>query len=97
MRAAALEFLFRGLGAEFAISDSLDGNGPAERVSRKLGYQPDGIDHQVASGQRLVSQRWRLSREAWETHRRHEVAIEGLDDDVLAVLGLGARDTAAER
>ncbi len=89
MRAAALEFLFTGLGADYALSDSLDGNSPSEGVSRKLGYRPDGIEHQVANGERLVSRRWRLSREDWEANRRHEVAIEGLDDDVRAMLGAG--------
>lgn len=92
LRAAALEFLFRGLGAEYAISDSLDDNEPSERVSRRLGYRPDGIEHQVANGRRLVSRRWRLGREDWEAHRRHDVAVEGLDDDVLALLGLGTPD-----
>ncbi|MBM7785487.1 GNAT family N-acetyltransferase [Tenggerimyces flavus] len=87
MRAAALELMFTGLGAEYALSDSLDGNPPSEGVSRKLGYRPDGIEHQVANGERLLSRRWRLSREDWLAHRRYEVAIEGLDDDVRAMLG----------
>jgi RimJ/RimL family protein N-acetyltransferase len=95
MRAAALELLFTGLGADYALSDSLDGNGPSEGVSRKLGYRADGIELQVANGERVVSRRWRLSREDWAAHRRHAVAVEGLDADVLAFLGAG-HQTGAE-
>jgi RimJ/RimL family protein N-acetyltransferase len=87
MRAAALALLFDGLGADYALSDSLDGNLPSEGVSRKLGYRPDGIEHQVAKGKRVVSRRWRLGREDWEANRRHEVVVEGLDESVLTLLG----------
>ncbi|SDD14460.1 GNAT family N-acetyltransferase [Glycomyces harbinensis] len=89
MRAAVLDFLFTGLGADYALSASFDGNGPSQGVSRKLGYREDGIDHRVLHGERRVDRRWRLSREDWEANREHEVAIEGLDDEVRAALGLG--------
>ncbi|WP_205323781.1 GNAT family N-acetyltransferase [Glycomyces sp. YM15] len=88
MRAAVLDFVFNGLGADFALSASFEGNGPSEGVSRKLGYKADGIDHKVLNGVRRQDNRWRLSREDWEAHRKHEVAIEGLDAEVLAMLGL---------
>ncbi|PRY62419.1 hypothetical protein B0I28_101751 [Glycomyces artemisiae] len=87
MRAAVLALLFDGLDAEWALSDSLDGNGPSEGVSRKLGYQADGIDHQVYKDRRVTSRRWRLTRADWEAHRTHEVAVEGLDRDAKAMLG----------
>jgi RimJ/RimL family protein N-acetyltransferase len=89
MRAAVLAFLFDGLGADYALSASFDGNGPSQGVSRKLGYREDGIVHHVLRGERRVDRRWRLGREDWEAHRRHEVAIEGLDEGALAMLGLG--------
>jgi RimJ/RimL family protein N-acetyltransferase len=89
MRAAVLDFVFTGLGADFARSASFEGNGPSEGVSRKLGYRADGIDHKVLNGVRRQDNRWRLSREDWEAHRKHEVAIEGLDAAALAMLGLG--------
>lgn len=88
MRAAVLEFVFTGLGADFALSASFEGNGPSEGVSRKLGYKADGIDHKVLNGVRRQDNRWRLTRPDWEAHRKHEVAIEGLDAEVLASLGL---------
>ncbi|MEV3935899.1 GNAT family protein [Glycomyces sp. NPDC049804] len=88
MRAAVLEFVFTGLGADFALSASFEGNGPSEGVSRKLGYKADGIDHKVLDGVRRQDNRWRLTRADWEANRKHEVAIEGLDAEVLASLGL---------
>lgn len=90
MRAAVLALLFEGLGADYALSDCLDGNAPSIAVSRKLGYRPDGIEHQVYKGERVTSLRWRLGREDWKAHRTHEVVIEGLDTEAEAMLGLGA-------
>lgn len=89
IRAAVLDFLFTGLGADYAVSASFDGNEPSAGVSRKLGYRADGIEHHVLRHERRVDRRWRLTREDWEAHRKHEVAIEGLDEDVLRALGLG--------
>lgn len=89
MRAAVLDFVFNGLGADYALSASFEGNGPSEGVSRKLGYKADGIEHHVLGDQRRVDNRWRLTREDWEAHRKHEVTIEGLDAESLAMLGLG--------
>lgn len=90
MRAAVLAFLFEGLGADYALSASFDGNESSAGVSRKLGYRADGIEHKVLGDVRRIDRRWRLSREDWEAHRTHEVAIEGLDEDTRAMLGLGA-------
>ncbi|GAB3657930.1 GNAT family N-acetyltransferase [Glycomyces tarimensis] len=88
MRAAVLHFGFAGIGAEWATSASFDGNEPSAGVSRKLGYKADGIEFCVVQDQRRLERRWRLSREDWEAGRRREVAIEGLDEDVLKMLGL---------
>ncbi|GAA1671101.1 GNAT family protein [Glycomyces endophyticus] len=89
MRAAVLAFLFEGIGADFALSASFDGNEPSAGVSRKLGYLADGVDYKVLRDQRRLDRRWRLDRERWEAHRTHEVAIEGLDEEARAMLGLG--------
>jgi RimJ/RimL family protein N-acetyltransferase len=93
MRAAVLHFAFAGIGADYATSGSYDGNAASAGVSRSLGYREDGIKLPVVQGVRRTEQRWRLSREDWEAHRRHEVAIEGLDDDVIDMLGLGKEPT----
>lgn len=88
MRAAVLHFAFAGIGALQARSASFDGNDASAGVSRRLGYRADGIEYHAVRGERRLDRRWRLSREDWEAHRRHEVAIEGLEKDVLEMLGL---------
>ncbi|MCC3761878.1 GNAT family N-acetyltransferase [Glycomyces sp. TRM65418] len=95
MRAAVLHLAFAELDAEYATSGSYDGNGASAGVSRRLGYREDGIQHPVVQDVRRTEQRWRLDREAWEAHRRHEVAVEGLDRDVLDMLGLGVSESDA--
>ncbi|WP_026929736.1 GNAT family N-acetyltransferase [Glycomyces tenuis] len=88
MRAAVLHFAFAGLGADWATSASFDGNEASAGVSRRLGYKGDGVEYHIVQGERRLDWRWRLSREDWEANRRHEVAIEGLDEDVLEMLGM---------
>ncbi|MFG3340281.1 GNAT family N-acetyltransferase [Glycomyces sp. NPDC048151] len=88
MRAAVLHFAFSGIDADYATSGSYDGNAASAGVSRSLGYREDGIKLPVVQGVRRTEQRWRLSRADWEANRKHEVAIDGLDDDVLDMLGL---------
>src|SRR5690606_1903100 len=83
MRAAVLHFAFAGIGAEWATSGSFDDNEASAGVSRRLGYRADGVKYEVVQGKRRLERRWRLSREDWEANRRHEVAIEGLDEGVL--------------
>jgi RimJ/RimL family protein N-acetyltransferase len=92
MRAAVLHLAFAGLDAQTARSGSYVGNDASEAVSRRLGYRPDGEEFHVVQGERRHLRRWRVSREDWESHRTHEVAVEGLDDDVLDMLGL-AKET----
>ncbi|WP_030159315.1 GNAT family N-acetyltransferase [Glycomyces sp. NRRL B-16210] len=89
MRAAVLHLAFAGLEAQTARSGSFDGNDASAGVSRRLGYHPDGEEYLVVQDRRRHMQRWRLDRENWEAHREHEVAIDGLDQDVLEMLGLG--------
>jgi RimJ/RimL family protein N-acetyltransferase len=93
MRAAVLHLAFAGLGADYATSGSYDGNAASAGVSRRLGYREDGIKLPVVQDVRRIEQRWRLSRDDWEAHRTHEVTLEGLDDDVLDMLGL-AKETS---
>ncbi|SCL37472.1 Protein N-acetyltransferase, RimJ/RimL family [Micromonospora pallida] len=78
MRAAALHLAFAGLGAAHATTASFVDNAPPLAVSRKLGYQPDGISRDVRDGEVLVSQRLRLTREDWARTDRPEVVLDGL-------------------
>jgi RimJ/RimL family protein N-acetyltransferase len=93
MRAAVLHLAFAGLDAATARSGSYVGNDASERVSRRLGYRPDGEEFHVVQDQRRHMRRWRLGRDDWEVNRKHEVVIEGLDKDVLEMLGLGTEES----
>jgi RimJ/RimL family protein N-acetyltransferase len=79
MRAAVLHLAFAGLGATYALSASFEDNAPSRSISRKLGYQPDGIQRDLNDGQVLVTHRYRISREQWEQTSRADVTITGLE------------------
>jgi RimJ/RimL family protein N-acetyltransferase len=69
MRAAVLHLAFAELGAEEAISGAFDHNAASRGVSRKLGYQPDGINRHAIRRALSIEHRLRLTRAAWEEHR----------------------------
>jgi RimJ/RimL family protein N-acetyltransferase len=79
MRSAVLHLAFAGLGAEQARTASFVNNPAPLAISRKLGYQPDGITRDVLHGQAVVSERLRLTRKYWESRKRPEVTISGLE------------------
>jgi RimJ/RimL family protein N-acetyltransferase len=89
MRAAVLHLGFAGLGAVAARSGAFAHNAASLGVSRRLGYEFDGLDRKVQRGALAMHQRLRLSRERWERHRTVEVTIEGLEP-CLPLLGLPA-------
>jgi RimJ/RimL family protein N-acetyltransferase len=78
MRAAVLHLAFAGLGADEAQSIAFDHNAASLGVSRKLGYQPDGIKRRAVRGARQTDLRLRLTREEWERHRTVPVEMAGL-------------------
>lgn len=79
MRAAVLELAFHALGAEAAISSSLDGVEASLRVSRKLGYVDDGETWLEVRGQRRLDRHLRLTRDRWTDQERMSVRISGLE------------------
>lgn len=79
MRAAALHLAFEGLGARYAVSDARTDNAGSLGVSRRLGYEPDGLQIEVIRGEAVTLQRLRLDRAGWEKHRNVDVTVEGLD------------------
>ncbi|GIF67391.1 putative succinyl-CoA transferase [Asanoa ishikariensis] len=87
MRQAALHLAFAELGAACASTASFVDNPAPLRVSRKLGYEDDGITRDLLHGEVVVSQRLRLSRERWAAQPRPDVAISGLSADCLALFG----------
>ncbi|MFE5997186.1 GNAT family N-acetyltransferase [Streptomyces sp. NPDC056454] len=79
MRAAALHLAFDGLGARYAVSEARTDNAGSLGVSRRLGYEPDGLQIEVIHGEATTMQRLRLDRAGWKKHRRVDVTVEGLD------------------
>jgi RimJ/RimL family protein N-acetyltransferase len=79
MRAAVLELAFAGLGAELSMSGALEGNVASTRVSEKLGYEPAGEATASPRGEPVREQRFRLTREVWESRARIDVEIVGLE------------------
>lgn len=78
MRAAVLHLAFAELGARAAVSGVFLDNLASLAVSRKLGYQDDGIARMPRRGAPATEQRLRLTREDWERHRELPVTVEGL-------------------
>jgi RimJ/RimL family protein N-acetyltransferase len=78
MRAAVLALAFAGLDAQSATSAAFLDNPASLRVSRRLGYQPDGVQVDLRRGERATQQRLRLSRANWEAHRSVPVEIHEL-------------------
>jgi hypothetical protein len=95
-RAAILELAFSRLGAGEALTDYTEGNHASERVSRKLGYTPNGQRTVNRDGTgRVTEYQLRLDRPAWEASAHHDhVSITGLGP-CLPMLGLAASRPAA--
>ncbi len=85
MRSALLHLAFAGLGAREAGSDAFVDNVGSNRVSENLGYEHNGVEWDIRRGEPGLIQRWRLTREAWETRRRNDIDLSGVDD-FLALL-----------
>jgi RimJ/RimL family protein N-acetyltransferase len=90
MRAAVLHLAFAGLGAEVAVSAAFPDNPASERISRKLGYEPDGLERIARRGAPVDARRFRLTREAWEATHRPEVELAGVEP-CLPLLGAGPK------
>jgi RimJ/RimL family protein N-acetyltransferase len=87
MRAAVLALAFEGLRSRFALSGAFTDNPASIAVSRRCGYEPDGIARLVRRGRPETQLRLRLSRERWAEFATTPVQIHGLTDEVKAMLG----------
>jgi GNAT superfamily N-acetyltransferase len=87
MRQAALQLAFEGLGARQADSGAFLDNHASNRVSRALGYQPNGVDWSTRRGDAAEINRWRLTRDTWSTGRRDDIELVGVAE-CLPVLGI---------
>lgn len=79
IRSTALYFAFVELGAEVATSTSFVDDAASITVSRRNGYQEDGIDRLAREGKMVETLRFRLTREDWQRHRAAKVQVDGFD------------------
>ncbi|MEV4345590.1 GNAT family N-acetyltransferase [Actinoplanes sp. NPDC049596] len=86
-RVGLLTLAFDHLGATAALSEVFRDNHPSQRVSRKLGYEPDGISVDARDGEALVSDRLRLTRAGWGRQERAPVAVEGVAACLPLIIG----------
>jgi RimJ/RimL family protein N-acetyltransferase len=79
MRAAILHLAFAGLGAREAHSGAFFDNAASAATSRSLGYVDNGVDPAKQRSAAASVQRFLLTRERWESRRRDDITIEGLE------------------
>lgn len=83
MRAAVLELAFVGLGAVEARSTARDTNAASLGVSRRLGYEPNGVIRRVMSDQIALQHQLLLTRDRWQANRPAiDISIEGLESSL---------------
>jgi RimJ/RimL family protein N-acetyltransferase len=79
MRGAVLTLAFDGLGAEVAESSAFLDNQASAGVSRSLGYVANGFGRLAPERVARDTQRYRMTRDAWQARPLPDVAIDGLD------------------
>ena len=78
-RSAILHLAFEGFGAREATSEAAADNAPSNRISQRLGYEPNGCSWATHRGEPVLGQRWRLLRAAWEQRRRDDIELHGVE------------------
>ncbi len=79
MRAAILHLAFNGLRAKEAGSDAFVDNHASNAISQGLGYEPNGSEWATRQGKPALLNRWRLTRDSWERHRRDDIQIHNIE------------------
>ena len=79
MREAVLQLAFDGLGAKEANSDAFVDNRGSNRISRLLGYEPNGFDWATRRGEAAMLNRWPLTRDAWESRHRDDIQLDTVE------------------
>jgi RimJ/RimL family protein N-acetyltransferase len=77
-RTGLLTLAFDYLGARAARTEVFQDNAASQGVSRKLGYEHDGISVDARGDEAVVSDRLRLSREKWAQGDHVAIQVEGL-------------------
>jgi RimJ/RimL family protein N-acetyltransferase len=78
-RTGLLALAFDHLGASDATTEVFADNHASQGVSRRLGYQPDGISRDARGDEVLVSDRLRLTAARWAEVEHCPVTVQGLD------------------
>jgi RimJ/RimL family protein N-acetyltransferase len=79
MRAAVLHLGFAGLGGQVAITGAWHDNFASLGVTRSVGYEPNGQEILLRRDKPDLMLHFRMERAAWETRRRDDITIEGLE------------------
>ncbi len=78
-RTGVLALAFEHLGAEAAVTEVFQDNHASQGVSRKLGYEHDGISRDARGDEVLVSDRLRLTLSTWDMRERPRVTVVGFE------------------
>ncbi|AYY14337.1 N-acetyltransferase [Actinobacteria bacterium YIM 96077] len=78
-RKGILTLAFDHLGADAARSEVFQDNHASQAISRKLGYQFDGISRDSRGSEVLTSDRLRLSRSRWADVPTAGIVLDGID------------------
>ena len=78
-RSAILHLAFEGLGAKEAHSEAAVGNVGSNRISERLGYEPNGTSWATHQGTPVLGQRWRIDRQMWHERRRGDITLTGVE------------------
>jgi RimJ/RimL family protein N-acetyltransferase len=87
MREAVLHLAFAGFGAREATSEAFLDNDASNAISRRLGYEQNGLTWATRRGQPHQLRRWTLSRTRWEANQRADIMLGGVTE-CLPVFGL---------
>jgi RimJ/RimL family protein N-acetyltransferase len=79
MRAALLHLGFAGLGAAEATTAAWSDNARSLAVTRHWGYEPNGVFVGLQGERRGQLHRFRMSRDHWESIRRDDIELVGVD------------------
>ena len=94
MRIATLHIGFIALDALVATTGAFVDNAPSLGVTRKLGYEPNGVELHERRGEVAEILRFRMTRSQFLEHvRRDDIEIDG-DEPVRELLGVVRVDAA---
>ena len=79
-RAGLLTLAFDYPGADAALTEVFRDNHSSQGVSRKLGYEPDGISQDARGNEVVVSDRLRLTRQKWQSQPQTGATVIGFAD-----------------